>query len=1274
MSVTDDEPIPNRVSQLLDAFLERLRSDGQPPSVEEFCRLAGADAEYLRPILETLLSLESLRNNTGDKLTDAHFRQTHLLAHLDGYRLIRVVGRGGMGIVFEGYEEAIGRRVAVKVLDHRHVANERALKRFLREAKATASLHHTNILPVFATGADQGTHYYVMPFVDGVNLSFLIGSLRSRIATGRPFVLTDLDLSAPADVDVAGLESVDAIQPFPLAKIDQSNVTRDVSYYLRVAKIAVQICDALHHANQHGIIHRDIKPSNVMIDSDRHIWVMDYGLVRAVDHEDLTETGELLGTLRYLAPERLQGIHTIQGDLFGLGMIMYELISLTTAFDASSREQLQQQILTSQPVSIAKIDRQIPRDLATIVSKAISPDPRNRYVDPAELLKDLESFLVDRPIASRRVSWTEHTWSWCRRNPAIASLLSCIAVLLIAIASISTYSAQSLRKERNTAQRIEQERRQILYESLLDEAKSRFLSGQTGQREQGLASLAQVLAIQPYEQLNNKQQHEVRNSAIACLSRTDLVTKLRLPTSKMTLHAVDVDPEFSYAALPLQGLGTEIVSLANPEDRFRLEQGSVQGVFHSERWFSPCGKWLYELFGAVAEPNSRRRVWDWRARRLVLDVPNVTSLGGGCFSPDGKLLFQIESARICVYDLDKGEKVRESEQRFRDARLFMEGNEQRILVLIRDQHPYLVDSHTFHEQKTLSDVVHTRCGVWDARANEFLLGAKSGVIHWNPAISIHDAYSVPSESRLVTDLQLSADGSLLAISSNDSVLIVAHERRLPLVSASGQFLRFSRDGQQIAIRRDGELCIELLSQSPVYQGIGRPVRYAQFSSRGNWLTTAGFWGVQLYNADSLSLVANLGLDPCGTVSWTDDENEVVTYGIFSHVSRWPITRSSARDSNEETHIRIGPPKSVLLNAQMARLGLDTNIPQHEYRFTIWDSREGALFFSDNRHGRIWEAPAEEGQPRPIIEQFGAGQFALSPDGRLLAVTRTPADETHIFDLQSNTKVHVFPSLASPVFSPDGKFLIATSRDEVLVLAVEDWQPVHRFPANRVHLSQTLPVAVQPEGKLIAYATSETTVRLVDYESGMEMAELRSDVSDEFLWLAFSHDGSRLAVTRRFSFGVWDLGALKSQLREHQIPAEFLPDRPERIDRKVAVSVDRGGDLLERNEWWQGYDLLATFESLKFNYADALDNLDSALRMLHVSETRSRAKVLVRRASFLQKLDMHRMALYDLRQALSLEPQDRQVIQALADFLDSGPAELQDKTESAALRLRLQGAN
>jgi serine/threonine protein kinase len=437
--------------------------------------MAGADAEQLRPILETLLSLESLRTNTGDKLVEAHFRQTHLLAHLDDYRLIRVVGRGGMGIVFEGLEEAIGRRVAVKVLDHRYVANQRALKRFLREARATACLHHTNILPIFATGADQGTHYYVMPFVDGINLASLVDSLRSRVASGHRTYLTDLDLTVPANVLSVGADNVDEPMVEPSGRIDQSNITRDGSYYRRIAEIAVQICDALRHAYQHGIIHRDIKPSNVMIDTNRHIWVMDYGLVHLVDDENLTETGELLGTLRYLAPERLRGIHTIQGDLFGLGMVMYELISLTTAFDASSRQHLQHQIMTSQPIFISKIDRQVPRDLATIVTKAISPDPLKRYAEPGELLTDLELFLEDRPIASRRARWTEHTWSWCRRNPAVASLLSCIVVLLITIATVSAYSAQSLRRERNVAQHTEQERRQILCQSLIDEAESRFI-------------------------------------------------------------------------------------------------------------------------------------------------------------------------------------------------------------------------------------------------------------------------------------------------------------------------------------------------------------------------------------------------------------------------------------------------------------------------------------------------------------------------------------------------------------------------------------------------------------------------------------------------------------------------------------------------------------------------------------------------------------------------------------------------------------------------------
>src|SRR5262249_31974905 len=192
--------------------------------------------------------------------------------------------------------------------------------------------------------------------------------------------------------------------------------SRHRAFHRGVAQIGRQAASALAHAHARGIVHRDIKPSNLLLDTEGVVWVSDFGLAK-VDDDALTRTGDILGTLRYMAPERFRGRGDARADLYSLGLTLYELLVLRPAFDSPDRVALSEQIRTLEPPRPRSIDPRIPRDLETIVLKAIEKDPGDRYATADAMAEDLRRFLDDEPILARRAGAPERYLRWARRHP-----------------------------------------------------------------------------------------------------------------------------------------------------------------------------------------------------------------------------------------------------------------------------------------------------------------------------------------------------------------------------------------------------------------------------------------------------------------------------------------------------------------------------------------------------------------------------------------------------------------------------------------------------------------------------------------------------------------------------------------------------------------------------------------------------------------------------------------------------------------------------------------
>jgi WD40 repeat protein/serine/threonine protein kinase len=471
-SSADRDPL----DRLAEEFIARFRA-GERPSLTEYAARCPDLADDIRELFPALVEMEQFKPVAGDQT--GPFVPTAEPAdplRVGEFRILRRVGVGGMGVVYEAVQESLGRHVALKVLPAEALADPKRLERFRREAKAAARLHHTNIVPVFGTGEADGRHYFAMQFIVGHPLDAVIDEVRRlkersgsapptrRVSEVAAALMTGafrangeqerLENSPDFSVDPAPGSSSDSAPP-PSLSGSLSDGGRP--YWAAVARVGAQVADALAYAHAQGIVHRDIKPSNLLLDLGGTVWVTDFGLAKASDADDLTRTGDVVGTLRYMAPERFDGLGDHRADLYALGLTLYELLTLRPAFLADTRPKLVELVLTAAPPAPRRVRPAIPRDLETVVLKAIARDPARRYQSAADLADDLQRYLEDRPIRARRASSAEQAWRWCRRNPALGGLLAAVLLVFAGGAAVASFFAVRADREAGRATQNEAE-------------------------------------------------------------------------------------------------------------------------------------------------------------------------------------------------------------------------------------------------------------------------------------------------------------------------------------------------------------------------------------------------------------------------------------------------------------------------------------------------------------------------------------------------------------------------------------------------------------------------------------------------------------------------------------------------------------------------------------------------------------------------------------------------------------------------------------------------
>ncbi|HBF23229.1 MAG TPA: hypothetical protein DDW23_05360 [Planctomycetes bacterium] len=342
---------------------------------------------------------------------------------LGDFELLREVGRGGMGVIYEAHQKSLKRRVALKVLYPGLSSSEKAMSRFRREAEAVARLSHPGIIPIYAVGEDRGLNFFAMRFLDGPNLAQVIDELKRAKGEGRPAVVLDL-LGASHGKSVAS---------------DRED-TRSTSFELDVGNFVFQavdlmasIAEALEVAHKAGIIHRDIKPGNLVFDRIGQLVLTDFGIAKTESEVSITRTGEFIGSPAYISPEqamtrRVKVDH--RSDVYSLGVTLYEFLTLDQPFLRPTLEATLRSILTKEPTPLRRLNPKIPKDVETVVLKAMEKDPDRRFGSVAEFSSELRRILNFEAIRVTPVGGMTKIWRQVQRNRGFA--VSMVAIGLLA--------------------------------------------------------------------------------------------------------------------------------------------------------------------------------------------------------------------------------------------------------------------------------------------------------------------------------------------------------------------------------------------------------------------------------------------------------------------------------------------------------------------------------------------------------------------------------------------------------------------------------------------------------------------------------------------------------------------------------------------------------------------------------------------------------------------------------------------------------------------------
>ncbi len=454
-----DAALDDLVARVADEF-EARRARGEDPDPEEYAARHPEAADDIRGVLGLF------GRAVAPTPAAAAGRPP---AALGDYRIVRELGRGGMGVVYEAEQLSLRRRVALKVLPFAAVLDPRHLQRFKSEAMAAAGLDHPHVVKVYGVGQDRGVHYIAMQFVDGRTLADLIRERRGESPAAPAGAADPTRTYAP---DLTAATPVAGARPAGSG----NRTPADTAYARRVAGWGAQAAEALEHAHALGVVHRDVKPGNLLVDGRGTLYVADFGLARVATDPGVTGTGDLLGTPRYMSPEQAAAKHGLvdhRSDVYSLGATLYELLTLEPAVAGADRAAVLRRVADADPTPPRRVDPRVPRELETVVLKCLEKDPTRRYQSAGELAADLRRWLDHEPVRARRPGPGQRATKWAMRHRYLVRGAAAALTAAVVVGAVGSFLVWQKGRETAAAYRQVKDERDRAVKAEADAAAQR---------------------------------------------------------------------------------------------------------------------------------------------------------------------------------------------------------------------------------------------------------------------------------------------------------------------------------------------------------------------------------------------------------------------------------------------------------------------------------------------------------------------------------------------------------------------------------------------------------------------------------------------------------------------------------------------------------------------------------------------------------------------------------------------------------------------------------